>query len=126
MPVEQPVIRTALETSVAMRPPPGGRGGRDARQRLPQSGVGGQPPDFPLTCEARVMVACRMRTILATVLLAALVLPMGAEARWGEKSRSCPRWTAQLAAVEQAGEAETRRGKRLRNRVTDYCVAMNE
>jgi hypothetical protein len=67
-----------------------------------------------------------MRTVLPAVLLATLVLPVGAHATWGEKSRLCPRWTDQLAALEQAGGAETRRGQRLRNKLADYCVAMNE
>ena len=67
-----------------------------------------------------------MRKTVIALIAVALLLPSVARAEWGEKSRACPRWEAQLAALEQAGQTDTQRYMRIRNRIADRCVAMNE
>ena len=62
-----------------------------------------------------------------TVALLALVMATPAWAGvWGAKSRSCPRLTARLSALEQRPDASPKRLQRLRERVADRCVALNE
>ena len=62
-----------------------------------------------------------------TVALLALVIATPVSAGvWGAKSRSCPRLTARLAVLEQKPDASPTRLRRLRERVADRCVALNE
>ena len=66
------------------------------------------------------------RQPISLLMVAVLVAPAVARAEWGAKSRACPRWTAALAQLEQAGQTDSQRYRRLRNRIADRCVAMNE
>jgi len=68
-----------------------------------------------------------MRTTLLAALLVTWSLPAPAGAVWGQKSRSCPRLESQLVALEQNGaDPESPRLRRLRQRVDNKCVALNE
>jgi hypothetical protein len=63
---------------------------------------------------------------LAFLVLVSLVPATTAHALWGEKSRACPRWVDRLARLEQAGNLDSTPLRKLRNRIADRCVAMNE
>ena len=63
------------------------------------------------------------RIALIAVLLAAVPASAGI---WGAKSRHCDRWTAQLTALEAQPSPNPRRLQRLRERVVNRCVALNE
>jgi len=67
---------------------------------------------------------------LAPVLMALLLsnpVARPAGAAWGQKSRNCPRLVSTLETLEQAGtDPADPHLRRLRNRVADKCVAMNE
>lgn len=63
------------------------------------------------------------------VALALLALWMAAPASagvWGSKSRHCPQLAARLTALEQQPAASPRRVQRLRERIANRCVALNE
>lgn len=63
------------------------------------------------------------RIALLAVLLAAVPASAGV---WGAKSRHCDRLTAQLTALEAQASPNPRRLQRLRERVANRCVALNE
>lgn len=63
---------------------------------------------------------------LAAVLVCALLLPTRAHAVWGAKARSCPRWELRLAKLEESAPPSSSKLRRLRNRINDRCVALNE
>jgi hypothetical protein len=69
----------------------------------------------------------RPTSILAVALALSLLAGKPALALWGEKSRSCPRWETRLAELEQSGEdPSSARLRRLRSRLDNRCVALNE
>jgi hypothetical protein len=63
---------------------------------------------------------------VACLIVLSVVSASAAHAFWGEKKRGCPRWTTKLEQLEQAGETESTRARKLRNRIADGCVALNE
>ena len=64
---------------------------------------------------------------MAVGLLLGLLAVAPAEARvWGAKSRSCPRLEARLATLEARAGVSPARLQRVRARVADRCVALNE
>ena len=66
----------------------------------------------------------RLVSLAAATILLAQAGP--SVAFWGEKSAHCSSWATQLEALEQAGATATRSAARLRARIADRCVAMNE
>jgi hypothetical protein len=62
----------------------------------------------------------------AFLVLVSLVPASAAHAVWGEKSPACPHWVGRLQSLEQAGQADSRPARKLRNRIADRCVALNE
>lgn len=67
------------------------------------------------------------RVTLTIGLLAAVALtPRPGAALWGQKSSHCARLAAQLTALEQDPGASPSRVARLRARIADRCVALNE
>jgi hypothetical protein len=67
----------------------------------------------------------RLLALLA-VLVFALLLPTRAHAVWGAKARSCTRWELRLAALEESAPPDSPKLRRLRARINDRCVALNE
>ena len=66
-----------------------------------------------------------MRGLIVTLLALLAAAPASAGV-WGAKSRHCGRLTAQLATLEQDANARPARVQRLRERVANRCVALNE
>jgi hypothetical protein len=66
-----------------------------------------------------------MKRVLLAIAALLAAAPAGA-AVWGAKSRHCDRLTAHLAAREQDPDASPQRLRRLRERVANRCVALNE
>jgi len=66
-----------------------------------------------------------MRGLILTVLALLAAAPASAGV-WGAKSRHCGRLTALLATLEQDANVRPSRLQRLRERVANRCVALNE
>lgn len=66
-----------------------------------------------------------MQRTLLLLVLCALAAPASA-APWGVKSRHCPRLEARLAALEARPDVSARLLARVRERVANRCVALNE
>jgi hypothetical protein len=64
---------------------------------------------------------------LALLLVAGLLAPAPAGARRGDKARNCPRWELRLEALESSGaNPDSARVRKLRNKIGNRCVALNE
>jgi hypothetical protein len=67
-----------------------------------------------------------MRHRSLAVLLVCGLATVASAAPWGVKSRHCPKLEARLAALEAQPSTSPRRLARVRQRVADRCVALNE
>src|SRR2546422_6349807 len=66
-------------------------------------------------------------SVLLVVGVLVLLVPAPASAVPGEKAPACPKWASKLAALEQAGEDPASvRLRKLRSRIANHCVALNE